>query len=48
MLDLVAAQVTIAEIARRKTSCHRCERKVPVPSGPPDAGRLWTLGRRAV
>lgn len=32
MLDLIAAQLKVVQIARLKKSCHRCERMVQVPA----------------
>ena len=32
MLDLIAAQMKVVQIARLKTSCRRCERMVQVPA----------------
>lgn len=41
MLDLIAAQLKVVQIARPKKSCRRCERMVqaPAPSRPPPVGR---------
>ncbi len=41
MLDLVAAQLRVLQIARLKKSCRRCEKMVqePAPSRPPAAWR---------
>jgi transposase len=32
MLDLIAAQLKVVQIARLKKSCRRCERMVQVPA----------------
>ena len=41
MLDLIAAQMKVVQIARLKKSCRRCERMVqmPAPGRPPPAAR---------
>ena len=47
MLDLIAAQLKVVQIARLKKSCRRCERMVqmpapsrPIPGSMAGAGRL--------
>ena len=49
MLDLIAAQLKVVQIARPKKSCRRCERMVQVPApSRPISGSMVTLCRSSI